>query len=164
MSNSSDSSNSSSAGTAGSVGKMADVQHWNSDPGVHFKMVPKYNGQNFAEWKSEIVSLICLKEKLMKQMLQPDNEHLAMQLKDLFHNILLGPEAPEEYWSLEGCILKEDIMTNSDELVLSINGIKMDPDFNLLRADPFCIIREEKTNAMLKPKTEICISEYVGPQ
>lgn len=54
MSNSSDSSNSSSAGTAGSVGKMADVQHWNSDPGVHFKMVPKYNGQNFAEWKSEI--------------------------------------------------------------------------------------------------------------
>lgn len=100
----------------------------------------------------------------MKQMLQPDNEHLAMQLKDLFHNILLGPEAPDEYWSLEGCILKEDIMTNSDELVLSINGIKMDPDFNLLRADPFYIIREEKTNEMIKPKTELCISEYVGPQ
>lgn len=103
-------------------------------------------------------------ENTIKQMFRPDNEQLAWQLKTLFPNISLGHETMDEYWTMESCQLKEEEGVAYDELVLFVNAIKMDPEYSLLRADPFYIVHEETAAELWERRPEFCLSEYIGPQ
>lgn len=103
-------------------------------------------------------------ERLINDMFDPENEHFANQLERLFPNISLGPDAPKRHWHLEGCQFEELDDSKYDNLHLKINGVKIDKEYLLLRADPFYIGITENKTLSTRIEEEVCLAEYIGPK
>ena len=96
------------------------------------------------------------------QVFNPENAKFASSLELLFPGITMGEDTPKKYWHMESCKMINAAMGRKTKLVININGIRIDEDYTLLRADPFQIAVTEPKN--LTGHEEVCFSKYFGPQ
>lgn len=87
-----------------------------------------------------------------------EDEPIPKIFNQLFHNISICPDCPFEHWHLEECQIKVNKPLIDSQLRLNINAIKIDRNYDVIRADPFNIISEDENNS-----SNLCFTEYTGP-
>uniref|UniRef100_A0A6P6Y2V0 Uncharacterized protein LOC113793943 n=1 Tax=Dermatophagoides pteronyssinus TaxID=6956 RepID=A0A6P6Y2V0_DERPT len=76
----------------------------------------------------------------------------------LFNNLSICNDCPPENWHLESCKIYAAREPSDSLLRLNINAIKIDRRYEILRADPFHLIVNDKLNS-----SNLCTSVYTGP-
>ncbi|XP_075680543.1 uncharacterized protein LOC142646185 [Dermatophagoides pteronyssinus] len=76
----------------------------------------------------------------------------------LFNNLSICDNCPPENWHLENCKIYAAREPSDSLLRLNINAVQIDKRYEILRADPFHLIVNDKLNS-----SNLCISIYTGP-
>ncbi|KAH9523001.1 hypothetical protein DERF_006554 [Dermatophagoides farinae] len=75
----------------------------------------------------------------------------------LFENFTICPNCPSDNWFLEECQIRPHRSPYESILRLNINAVKIDKQYDIIRADPFYLLVEDKLN-----KSNLCFSMYSG--
>ncbi|KAH7638536.1 hypothetical protein HUG17_2569 [Dermatophagoides farinae] len=85
------------------------------------------------------------------------NIHQKMPFFPFFENISICVDCPSDNWFLEECQFRPHQSPYESILRLYINAVKIDKEYEIIRADPFYLLVNDHLN-----KSNFCISRYTG--
>ena len=84
---------------------------------------------------------------------------MPLSFQQLFPNISICEHCPFDLWHFEKCYFRSMESPLESRLQLNVNTVKIDPKYDIIRADPFHIMAPDQTN-----KENWCFTKYSGPK
>lgn len=97
-------------------------------------------------------------EQIINEAFVADSS-LPISFQQLFPNISICEHCPSDLWHFEKCYFRSMESPLDSRLQLNVNTVKIDPKYDIIRADPFHIVAPDQTN-----KDNLCITTYSGPK